>query len=242
MTLSAFDINTDQLEALKQQYHVQPCVSLATAVQDAAVVVLAVKPNILANVLPQLREALGARQTLVVSIAAGKPLAFYKSYLGRDMPVIRVMPNINAKVGAAASAFCCSASVTSIHKEAVITLFSSIGTISEISEAEFPIFSALVGSAPAFAYLFVDVLARAAQKAGMPKKKALAFSAQMALGSAKMILESTEHPWELIDQVCSPGGTTIEGIYSLEQNHFESTLIEAFDAILAKDSALAQKE
>ena len=90
--------------------------------------------------------------------------------------------------------------------------------------------------------MYIDALSRAALKAGMPKKNALEIAAQTVLGSAKMVLESGEHPWVLIDQVCSPGGTTIEGICSLEQNGFESTIVNAFDAVLQKDKWIGEKK
>ena len=102
----------------------------------------------------------------------------------------------------------------------------------------FSVHSVIGGAAPAFAYLYIDALSRAAVKAGMPKKQALELTAQTVLGSAKMVLESGEHPWELIDQVCSPGGTTIEGVCSLEANGFETTLCKAFDAVYEKDKRL----
>ena len=126
------------------------------------------------------------------------------------------MPNINAKVGCATSAFCTTETVSDEQKAIVKKLFSTVGAVTELSEKMFSIHSVIGGAAPAFAYLYIDALSRAAVKAGMPKKQALELTAQTVLGSAKMVLESGEHPWELIDQVCSPGGTTIEGVCSLE--------------------------
>ena len=121
-------------------------------------------------------------------------------------------------------------------------MFSTIGSVIEISEEQFSIFSVIGGASVAFVYLYIDALSRAALKAGMPKKQALEITAQTVLGSAKMVLESGEHPWVLIDQVCSPGGTTIEGICSLEQNGFESTIVNAFDAVLQKDKWIGEKK
>ena len=98
----------------------------------------------------------------------------------------------------------------------------------------------LAGSAPAFAYLYMDTLARAAVKAGMPKQQALQIAAEAVHGSAKMVLESADAPWTLVDRVCSPGGTTIEGIAALQANGFESTLTKAFDAVLQKDQRMSE--
>ena len=117
-----------------------------------------------------------------------------------------------------------------------------MGSITEIPEGQFSIFGVIAGSSPAFAYLYIDSLARAAVKAGMPKDKALQIAAQTVFGSAKMVMESEEHPWKLVDMVCSPGGTTIEGICSLEENGFETAVHKAFDAVLAKDKLIRSKK
>ena len=121
-------------------------------------------------------------------------------------------------------------------------MFQTIGTVAEVEESQVDVFSVIGGAAPAFAYLYIDALARAAVKAGMPKKQALEITAATVLGSAKMVLESGEHPWALVDQVCSPGGTTIEGVTALQANGFESTLCKAFDAVLEKDKKIAGKK
>ena len=202
----------------------------ATAVTTAAevvaasdVLVLAVKPHILAAVLPALKEEIAAKKPLVVSIAAGKELAYLAELLPEGTPVVRIMPNINAKIGAATSGLCANALVTAEQKAVVKEMFATIGAVIE---------------APAFAYLYMDALARAAVKAGMSKKQALEIAAATVEGSAKMVLESGEHPMSLVDQVCSPGGTTIEGVAALQANGFEATLTKAFDAVLEKDKRM----
>lgn len=170
-----------------------------------------------------------------MSIAAGKTTEFIEKLLGFKAPVIRIMPNINATVLEAMSAYCCSESVTDDQKEFVNKLCSSFGKVMPLSESYFPLFCSIAGCAPAYAYMFIDSLARSAVKNGMNKSVALEIAAQTVLGSAKKILESDEHPWELIDKVCSPGGTTIEGIVSLQKDGFESAVCNAVDAALQKD-------
>ena len=217
----------------------------ATAVTTAAevvaasdVLVLAVKPHILVAVLPALKEEIAAKKPLVVSIAAGKGLAYLAELLPEGTPVVRIMPNINAKIGAATSGLCANALVTAEQKAVVREMFATIGAVIEVEESQFGIFTVLAGSAPAFAYLYMDALARAAVKAGMSKKQALEIAAATVEGSAKMVLESGEHPMSLVDQVCSPGGTTIEGVAALQANGFEATLTKAFDAVLEKDKRM----
>lgn len=204
----------------------------------ADTVVLAVKPAALPALLPEIAAPLRAQNPLVVSIAAGKTLGFLEERLGFSPALVRVMPNINAKAGASMSAFCANQNVSQEQKALVARVFGAVGQVRELEESFFPLFGVIAGSAPAFAYLFIDALARAAVKNGMKKQEALEIAAQTVLGSAKLILESGEHPWSLIDQVCSPGGTTIEGIAALQENGLETAVRKAVDAALEKDKRL----
>ena len=214
----------------------------AEVVAASDVLVLAVKPHVLDTVVPALQAEIAAKRPLVVSIAAGKTLEHLAGLLPEGTPIVRVMPNINAKIGASTSGLCANAKVSPEEKELVKGMFATIGSVAEIEESQFDIFSVIGGAAPAFAYLYMDALARAAVKAGMPKKQALEIVAATVLGSAKMVLESGEHPMALVDQVCSPGGTTIEGIAALQANGLEATLTKAFDAVLEKDKQIAGKK
>lgn len=219
-------------------------VAVKTAVEVVAesdVLVLAVKPHVLASIVPELKDEIAAKKPLVVSIAAGKTLDYLAELLPAETPIVRVMPNINAKIGAATNGMCVNGYVTDEQKAVVRGMFETIGTVIEVDENHFGIFTVLAGSAPAFAYMYMDALARAAVKAGMPKKQALEIAAATVEGSAKMVLESGEHPMALVDQVCSPGGTTIEGVAALQANGFEATLTKAFDAVLEKDNKIAGK-
>lgn len=220
------------------------CETAAEVVAKSDVLVLAVKPHVLGAVLPAIKAEIGAKTPLplVISIAAGKSLAYLAELLPEGTPIARVMPNINAKIGASTSGLCVNGFVTAEQKALVREMFSTIGTVAEIEEAQFAIFSVIGGASVAFAYLYMDALARAALKAGMPKKQALEITAQTVLGSAKMVLESGEAPWPLIDQVCSPGGTTIEGVTTLQAKGFESALVQAFDAVLEKDNRIGGKK
>lgn len=210
----------------------------AAVVEKSDILILGVKPHILAEILPDLKESIEKKGCVVVSIAAGKTLSYLAECLGEGVPLVRIMPNINAKIGGATSGMCWNEAVTPRQKEMVTGIFETIGSVIEVPENQFGIFTVLAGSAPAFAYLYMNALATAGVKAGMAKAQALEIVAQTVLGSAKMVLESQEHPWALIDQVCSPGGTTIEGVASLERDGFEAALANAFDAVLEKDKRL----
>ena len=219
-----------------------PCETGAEVVANADVLVLAVKPHILATAIPEFYDVVAEKKPLVISIAAGKTLEYLGSLLPAGTPVVRVMPNINAKIGAATCGICRNAQVTDEQLEIAKGIFGTIGTVIEVDESQFGIFTVLAGSAPAFAYMYMDALARAAVQAGMPKKQALEIAAATVEGSAKMVLKSGEHPWELVDQVCSPGGTTIEGVLKLQEKGFEHALKMAFDAVLDKDNFIAGKK
>ncbi len=203
--------------------------------QEADIIVLGVKPNVLPEVLPVLNKDLQGRKPFIISIAAGKTLDYIGSFLKKEIGIARVMPNINAKIGASTSGICWNESVTKEQKELSVRMFSTIGSVLEVPEKQFSIFSVIGGASVAFCYLYMDTLARAALKAGMPKKLALEITAQTVAGSARMILEGKEVPWALIDQVCSPAGTTLEGVCALQENGFETELVKAFDAVLNKD-------
>lgn len=237
-----FNTNMEKSYALIKEYGIGATDNQKDLITAADVLILSVKPQVLDKIMGTIKEDLTNKSPLIISIAVGKTIEFLENGLGADRAIVRVMPNINAKILMSTSGYCANSIVTAEQEQVVENLFSTVGTITKIPESMFSIFGVVAGSSPAFAYLYIDVLARAAQRAGMPKKQALEIAANTVLGSAKMVLGSDEHPWALVDQVCSPGGTTIEGIYALEDHGFEATIVKAFDAVLAKDKAIQGKK
>lgn len=236
--IAVFDIDTAKSQVLKDRFGVCVCNSAEDTVKSTCVVVLAVKPQVFPSVLPQIKDALTVRSTAVISIGAGKTLDYIGGFLNADTPIVRVMPNINAKVGAAMSAVCHNNNVDEKLLRYSKELCASFGEVIELPEEQFPLFSVIAGCSPAFSFMYIDTLARAAVKNGMSRQNALKIATQAVLGSAKMISESTAHPWELADSVCSPGGTTIEGVASLQRDGFEAAVINAVEASLDKDKKL----
>ncbi|MBR3641579.1 MAG: pyrroline-5-carboxylate reductase [Oscillibacter sp.] len=214
----------------------QNLANAAEVCRAADVVVFAVKPQVLEGVLKGVARELAGK--LVVSVAAGKTLAFLENCLGEGARIVRVMPNINAAVLSSTSAFCASASATEEDRRAVREIFETIGSVIELEEKHFSAFSAIAGCSPAFTYMYIDALARAAVRAGMPRETALSAAASAVLGSAKMVTESGEPPMQLCDRVCSPGGTTIEGVMRLRALGFEDAVHEAVKAAIEKDRTL----
>lgn len=231
-----YDIN-DISALLDPKYNVIKCDSENEVAQRADVIVLAVKPNVIANVLSKIDGDIN-EEKLIISIAAGKTIDFIKNNLENKCQTIRVMPNINAKVCEAISAYTADELVTDKSKQICESIFSSVGEIIYLDEKFFSLYGVLGGCTPALAYMFIDELARAGVQNGMPKAMAEKIAAQAVLGSAKMILESDKHPYELIDNVCSPGGTTIEAITSLQKDGFNSAIHNAVNKAVQKDKLL----
>ena len=236
--IAVFDIDTAKSKSLKDRFGVQICDSAEDTVKSTYVTVLAVKPQVFPSVLPQIKEALSVHSTALISIGAGKTLDYIGGFLNADTPIVRVMPNINAKVGAAVSAVCRNGNADEKLFTYAKELCASFGEVIELPEEQFPLFGVIAGCSPAFSFMYIDAMARAAVKNGMSRQNALKIAAQAVLGSAKMISESDSHPWELVDSVCSPGGTTIEGVASLQKDGFEAAVINAVEASLDKDKKL----
>ncbi len=233
----AYDCYEPALDSAVKNYSVKKVISEAEVVKKSDIIFLAIKPNNLADVLGKISPII-SYDKMLISICAGKTLEYIAENLGKDCKTVRVMPNINAKVGEAISAYCFNELVTPDDCKDVESLLDCIGKFISLDEKYFPVFGVIGGCAPAFSYMFIDELARAGVKNGLKKDEALRIAAQTVYGSAKMILESDEHPYKLIDNVCSPGGTTIEGVLSLQKDGFDKAIHNAVQASVDKDSKL----
>lgn len=233
----AFDVDTAKAAFLAKEYRVNVSADCEELAEKCEFIVLAVKPQIFPTVLPQIKDKIN--NSVVISIGAGKTLEYIGSFLKENTPIIRVMPNINAKVGASMSAVCTNDFADDKALDFVKGLCKSFGEVVELSESQFPLFGVIAGCSPAYSFMFIDSMAREAVKNGMKKDEALKICAQAVLGSAKMILEDSENnPWALINSVCSPGGTTIEGVAKLQSEGFDTAVMDAVKASLEKDKKL----
>lgn len=205
------------------------------------VLVLAVKPQVMPAVLAELKPALGAKH-LVISIAAGVTLRTLADGLGEKTRLVRVMPNTPCLVGASATVYSPGATTTADDVELVGTLFGSVGKAFRVTEPLLDAVTGLSGSGPAFVYVFVEALADGGVKCGLPRDVALALAAQTVLGSAKMVLETGQHPGTLKDAVASPGGTTIAGLHTLERAGFRAAAMDAVEAATKRSQELGRKE
>lgn len=230
----------ERADELAARLGIQPVGDIPELVKAADAVIVSTTPQSFGAVLPLVKAGLIPGK-LVISIAAGRDIAYLKETLGQDTPIARVMPNVNAKVCASTTCFTASPDVTGAHKDTVRRIFGAVGSVIELTEEEFTPFKAIAGCGVAFIYMYIDAMARAGVKHGLPKAKALSIAAGTMMGSAKLIAESGEHPFALIDQVATPGGTTIEGILSLQANGFEHAVHEAIQAVIDKDAILSGK-
>jgi pyrroline-5-carboxylate reductase len=205
--------------------------------EEADLIILAVKPIFVRDVIDEIRSALSGKA--VLSIAAGWTVKMLEKELrGTDAAYMRVMPNTPALVGEGMTAYCANDLVSEKDLELVRSLLQSFGKAEQVHESLMDVVTSISGSSPAYVFLIIEAMADGAVADGMPRDKAYRFAAQALLGAAKMVLETGKHPGELKDMVCSPGGTTIEAIQILEKRGLRSALIEAERACTLKSRGL----
>jgi len=232
------DVRKDKLDKIKSNYKVRTTTSNLKAVSEADIVIYAVKPQLMASVLIETRSKLDMSK-LVISIAAGVPLAAMESCIEKDMRLIRVMPNIAAAVKEAATAIAAGAHATREDVKLAMEIFNSIGKCIFLKENYLmDAITGLSGSGPAYIFLIVDALADAGVKMGLSRQDSLFLAAQTVLGAAKLLMETQEHPGQLKDKVTSPGGTAIAGLATLESGGLRTTLINAVEAATNRSKEL----
>lgn len=209
-------------------------------VKKSDIVVLSVKPQQMKTILQELQSHLTAKH-LVVSIAAGVPLSVMAEVLGAKTRLVRVMPNTPCLVGASASAFALGGAATADDGQTVERLLSGVGIAFQLGEHLLDAVTGLSGSGPAFIYVIIEALADAGVRVGLPRDVALKLAAQTVLGSAKMVLETGDHPGALKDAVASPGGTTIAGLHELERGGLRGTLMNAVEAATNRSRELGKQ-
>ncbi len=234
----ASDVDARRRELFAGKLRVGATEDNAAVARHAEVLLIAVKPQLLERVCAPLARELrpGA---LVVSIAAGVPLAKLDALFGADRPVIRVMPSILHTVRAGVAALCGNGAVTAAQLDHVLDLFRALGTAEVVEERLMDAVTGLSGSGPAFVAVFLEALADGGVAAGLPRTLALPFAAQTALGAAKWVLEG-QPPAALKDLVTSPGGTTIAGLRAAEAGGLRSATIEAVVAAARRSEELGR--
>ncbi|NOQ48827.1 MAG: pyrroline-5-carboxylate reductase [Methanococcoides sp.] len=226
ITLNASDVYKPALERLNNELGINVSTDNTETIGDSDVVVLAVKPQILKSVLAAIKDSITADK-LVISIAAGVPVAAIEDELNEGTRVVRVMPNIAATVAEAASAVCAGTNATDEDMEIALEMFQSIGSAITIPEKLMDAVTGLSGSGPAYIFPVIEALADGAVHEGLDRANAITLAAQTVLGAAKMVLETGMHPGELKDMVTSPAGTTIRAIRTLEESGIRAAFMNA---------------
>jgi pyrroline-5-carboxylate reductase len=225
--------------AFAKETSAKTTVSNSEVAKFAQVLILAVKPDQTGTVLADIRDQFSEKH-LLISIAAGVPLAKLEAALGSAARLVRVMPNTPALIGASASAFAVAKSALPEDAEMTQKLFSSVGMAFQVKESLLDAVTGLSGSGPAYVYLFIEGLSDGGVAAGLPRDVATQLAAQTVLGSARMVLETGMHPGALKDMVTSPGGTTIEGLHELEKGKLRGTVMSAVRVATEKSKKLGQ--
>ena len=203
---------------------------------------LAVKPQMMAAALEEIAPVLKARKDrfVLVTIAAGLTMSTIQEMAGGEYPIIRLMPNIPASVGKGMILYCSSKTYLN-EMVNFLCVMKEAGRFDELAENLIDAGSAVTGCGPAFAYMFIEALADGGVACGLPRAKAQEYAAQMLAGSAEMVLKGEHHPGELKDMVCSPAGSTIQGVRALEAGGFRGDIFEAVVAAYEKTKELGKK-
>lgn len=213
---------------------------ITTIASNCDRIFLAVKPQMMAGVLSPLQDILAKHKPMLITMAAGLKIERIEVLAGTLLPVVRIMPNTPVAVGKGMIPYCCNSLVDAADLADLIDDLQFAGKMDLLDEKLIDTASALSGSGPAYAYLFLEALADGAVACGMPRKKALEYAAMTLSGAAEMALTSEKHPGVLKDEVCSPGGSTIVGINALEQHGFRGAVMDCITAAYNKNIELGK--
>ncbi|MBU7004859.1 MAG: pyrroline-5-carboxylate reductase [Theionarchaea archaeon] len=223
--ITVSDIDPDRREYVGRNLSVRTTESNSEVVESSEVVILALKPNV---ILSAVRELPGISiDKLFITVAAGIPSSRVESCLPAGSRLVRVMPNINCAVSESCTALCPGANAEEDDLVRAEAIFGAVGQTFRVDETKMDAVTALSGSGPAYAFIFIEALSDGGVLHGLPRVDSTRMAAQTLLGAAKMVLETGIHPAELKDRVCSPGGTTIAAVKSLEKGGFRASIIEA---------------
>lgn len=225
------------VEKMQKEYGICGMGNNAEVAKAADVLVLAVKPQFFPEVIEEIRGEI-KEETLIISIAAGKTLQWIEEAFDRKIKLVRCMPNTPALVGEGCTGVCVNPHVSEEETEYSLKLMESFGKAYLVPERLMDAVGAVSGSSPAYVFMFIEAMADGAVAAGMPRTQAYEFAAQAVYGSAKLVLETGRHPGDLKDMVCSPGGTTIQGLRVLEEKGMRGAVMDALLACVEKSQKL----
>jgi pyrroline-5-carboxylate reductase len=236
--ITCADVREARLAELAKQYGIQTTSDNKAVIKAADIIIYAVKPQIMAEVIKETAGALDISK-LIISIAAGVPLTAIELLIHKDLRLIRAMPNLCVAVKEGATAIAAGAHARPEDIAQAMAIFNSVGRCIFLKENRLmDAVTGLSGSGPAYIFMIVDALADAGVKMGLSRVDAKELSSQTVLGAAKMLLETNMHPGQLKDMVTSPGGTAIAGLHTLEKGGLRTTLINAVEAATLRSKEL----
>lgn len=235
--ITAVDIQVEKLKEI-EKLGVKISSDNRKAAADADIVFIIVKPGDVEKVLKEISKEI--KDKLVISVAATVPLKFLEKNAA-EARIVRIMPNLGALVQASYTAYCCGENVTQQDKEKVKTLLNMMGIAEEIDEKYMDAITAVSGSGPGYLSIIIEALMYAGLKVGLPRNIALTAAAQTVLGTGKLIIDLHEEPSKIKDMTTTPGGTTIEAIYQIEQSQIRPAMIRAIEEATKKSQAIREK-
>ncbi|WP_129691797.1 pyrroline-5-carboxylate reductase [Gottfriedia acidiceleris] len=231
--------SNETLVKVRDLYNVQTLNSNIDLARQVDYLFLAVKPDLYPTIIEEIKEVVSSK-TVIITIAAGITLEGVEKSFGKEVKIVRTMPNTPSLVREGMSALCHNQIVTNEELSEVMEIFNSFGKCELVNEKLMDAIPAVSGSSPAYVYLMIEALADGAVLQGIKRDQAYKLAAQAVLGAAKMVLETELHPGELKDQVCTPGGATIEAIAELEKQGFRSSIISAMERCTEKSVSLGK--
>lgn len=237
--IAASDPRKERIEELRAQFGIDVTTVNREIVERSGLVVLSVKPQIMDKILREVGEHMKPG-TLVVSIAAGVDTETIEAAVGDGVRVVRAMPNTPALVGAGATAIAAGKHASDTDLATAKALFDAVGITVELDESQLDAVTGLSGSGPAYIFLILEALSDAGVKVGLSRRNATRLAAQTVMGSAKMLIDTDEHPGKLKDMVTSPGGTAIAGLHTLEEGGLRTTLINAVETATKRSRELGR--
>ncbi|WP_160725857.1 pyrroline-5-carboxylate reductase [Bacillus sp. USDA818B3_A] len=221
------------INTVSEKYGILTSLQNMDIAQFADILILAVKPDKHVTIIEEIKNHI-KQDVIIVTIAAGITLAGVESLFAFPVKAVRTMPNTPSLVGEGMSALCANKYMTDRELTMVEQLFQCFGNSEWIDEKLMDAVPAISGSSPAYVYMFIEAMADGGVRQGIPRDQAYRLAAQAVLGAAKMVLETELHPGELKDQVCTPGGATIEAVAALERAHFRGAVISAMESCTEK--------
>jgi len=235
------DVAEDRLSYLHERYNVKTTRNNAQAASSSRYIMMTVKPAVIKSLISEISHV-SDESKLIISVAAGISINNIRIWFKKELPVIRVMPNIPVLVLEGATAIASGPGVRPEEIDDVKKIFDSVGKAILLGEEHINAVTGLSGSGPAYIFAVIDALSDGGVKVGLPRQAATLLAAQTVLGAAKMVLESGEHPGRLKDMITSPGGTTIEGLHTLEMSGIRGAFISAVQQATKKADELGKRE